>query len=201
MLGEGRSTLKKLRFINACILLALLIGCTKEEGIEQTAATTVNEDLEEQLSQLNDQLIESDNKINELYAMLENRIRSENDAYHELHTKIYMMENLLSHVPGIESRQGFVNDVNINGPTLTIEVRFAEKIEDDEAPNGFVIEEQETNLVTVDLAANYFILEGDKLQFLRTVDEFKEAVNEYDRFFNIYIVEDKVVMLTEQYLP
>ncbi len=201
MLGKGRSTLKKLRVIYAGILLVLLVGCTKEEGAEQTATTKVNGDLEEQLSQLNEQLIESENKIKELYVMLESRARDENEAYNELHNKIYIMENLLSRVPGINSRQGFVKDVNTSGATITLEVKFAEKKEDNEAPNGFVIEEQETKIVTVDLDANYFILKGDKLQTIPTADEFKEAANEYDRFFNIYIVENKIVMLTEQYLP
>lgn len=201
MLGKGRSTLKKLRVIYAGILLVLLVGCTKEEGAEQTATTKVNGDLEEQLSQLNEQLIESENKIKELYVMLESRARDENEAYNELHNKIYIMENLLSRVPGINSRQGFVKDVNTGGATITLEVKFAEKKEDNEAPNGFVIEEQETKIVTVDLDANYFILKGDKLQTIPTADEFKEAANEYDRFFNIYIVENKIVMLTEQYLP
>ncbi|WP_262173644.1 hypothetical protein [Saccharococcus sp. Marseille-Q5394] len=193
--------MKKLRVIYAGILLVLLVGCTKEEGAEQTATTKVNGDLEEQLSQLNEQLIESENKIKELYVMLESRARDENEAYNELHNKIYIMENLLSRVPGINSRQGFVKDVNTSGATITLEVKFAEKKEDNEAPNGFVIEEQETKIVTVDLDANYFILKGDKLQTIPTADEFKEAANEYDRFFNIYIVENKIVMLTEQYLP
>ncbi|MCM3637018.1 hypothetical protein M3152_04730 [Sporosarcina luteola] len=193
--------MKKLRVIYAGILLVLLVGCTKEEGAEQTATTKVNGDLEEQLSQLNEQLIESENKIKELYVMLESRARDENEAYNELHNKIYIMENLLSRVPGINSRQGFVKDVNTGGATITLEVKFAEKKEDNEAPNGFVIEEQETKIVTVDLDANYFILKGDKLQTIPTADEFKEAANEYDRFFNIYIVENKIVMLTEQYLP
>lgn len=192
--------MKKLRIICVGILLVLLVGCTKEEGAEHTTIHEYNK-LEDQLSQLNDQLIESDNKIKELYAILESRARDNNDAYSELHNKIYMMEKILAYVPSIKSRQGFVKDVDTSGATITIEVTFAEKREDNEAPNGFVIKERETNLVTVDLAASYFILKGDKLHTLQTVDEFKKAVNEYDRFFNLYIVEDKVVMITEQYLP
>lgn len=192
--------MKKLGMLCVGMLLVLLVGCTKEEGKEHTA-TNEYDNLEEQLSQLNEQLIEIDKKIKELYAMAESRARDENEAYSELHNKIYMMENLLYHVPGIKIRQGFVKDVNTSGATITLEVKFAEKREDNEAPNGFVIEEQETNLVTVDLAANYFILEGNKLHTIQTVDELKKVVNEYDRFFNIYIVEDEVVMLTEQYLP
>jgi len=59
------------------ILLILLVGCTEEEGTEYTT-TSKYDNLEEQLSQLNEQLIESDNK--ELDAMLESRTREKSIA-------------------------------------------------------------------------------------------------------------------------
>lgn len=184
-------------FIYIGVLMILLVGCAKEEPAQQTLA---NGNMEEQLSALNDKLEESDQQIKELYTLLENNTSYENDVYQDLNTKIHMLETLLSYVPSIEVKQGFVQDVRTNDNAITMTVQFGEKI-GQAAPNGFTIEEKETGTVTVDMNASYFIHEGVQLQSIRTIDDFKEVVDASQRFFTFYIVQGKVVMLAEQYVP
>lgn len=197
----GKSNLEKTHLIYVGILLLLLVGCVKDALPQQSIATNENDNWKEQIFELNDKLIENDKKINELYTIIEGINSIENEAYKELNTKIHMLESLVSHIPNIEKKQGFIDEININEANITFKVNYAEMTEDNNAPNGFIIEEKKKGTISVDLGASYYILEGNQIQFKQTIEEFNEVVNDYNRFFNLYIIDGKVVMLAEQYLP
>ncbi|WP_339249892.1 hypothetical protein NSQ43_10280 [Sporosarcina sp. FSL W8-0480] len=193
--------MEKTHLIYVGILLLLLVGCVKDALPQQSIATNENDNWKEQIFELNDKLIENDKKINELYTIIEGINSIENEAYKELNTKIHMLESLVSHIPNIEKKQGFIDEININEANITFKVNYAEMTEDNNAPNGFIIEEKKKGTISVDLGASYYILEGNQIQFKQTIEEFNEVVNDYNRFFNLYIIDGKVVMLAEQYLP
>jgi len=192
----------KSTFIYLALFILLVVGCTKEEIDEPTSANDDFEELEIQVSQLNEKLVENEKKIEELTASLEQENYDEMDAYNELLTRIYILESLMPHIPNLETRFGYINSVNLDGASSSVEIQFADMKQDDGAPNGFIIEEKEVSTVTLDPNASFFILiEGVKISNVATIEELENAVNEYNRLFKIYMVNDEVVMLTEQYIP
>ncbi|KGR77694.1 hypothetical protein CD29_13650 [Ureibacillus manganicus DSM 26584] len=184
------------------LLMLFLVGCTNEDVGQQTSVETVEYDnLQQQINQLSAQLKDNETKIEELNTFVEVLNRSNQDELSQLHNRIYMLESLISHNPSIESKHGFINDIKFDGTNSTLEIQFAEMKQDDGAPNGFVIEEKEISSLTLDKNANFFILESTMIKNIASIEDFKNAVNEHQRFFKLYIVDSKVVMLTEQYIP
>ena len=184
------------------LLMLFLVGCTNEDVGQQTSLETVEYDnLHQQINQLSAQLKDNETKIEELNTFVEVLNRSNQDELSQLHNRIYMLESLISHNPSIESKHGFINDIKFDGTNSTLEIQFAEMKQDDGAPNGFVIEEKEISSLTLDKNANFFILESTMIKNIASIEDFKNAVNEHQRFFKLYIVDSKVVMLTEQYIP
>ena len=179
----------------------LLVGCTKEEDLTENITSKEIENMEERISQLTKKLNESENQISELQDLFEQNSNSNSDAYNELNSKTYMLENLVSKLPNIQTKQGYINSITIDGTNIVMEVKFATKLEDKDAPNGFVIEEKDTSNVKVDNSASFFVLEGTKINNIVSIEEFKAIVGEYNRLFNLYIVNNQVVMVEEQYLP
>lgn len=191
----------KTTLIYVVVLILLVVGCTKEEIAPPSSASEDFEILEIQVSQLREQLGENEQKIDDLSKILE-QINGDNlYAYDELLTRIHILENLMSHVPNLVSKFGYINAVNVDGTSSLLEVQFADMKQDDGAPNGFVIKENERSTVTLDPNVSFYILEGVKIRNVATIEELKNAVNEYSRLFKIYMVNGEVVMLTEQYIP
>ncbi|MFY3792290.1 hypothetical protein ACOQFO_11510 [Ureibacillus sp. MALMAid1270] len=192
----------KSTFIYLALFILLVVGCTKEEIDTPTSSNDDFEELEIEVAKLSEKLVESEKKIEELTTLIDQENRNDIEVYNEINSRIYILESLMSHIPNLETRFGYINEVNVDGSSITLEIQFADMKQDDSAPNGFVIEEKEVSIVTLDPNASYFILvDGVKISNVGTVDELEEAVNEYSRLFKIYMANDEIVMLTEQYIP
>jgi hypothetical protein len=45
-----------------------------------------------------------------------------------------------------------------------------------------------------------FIIEGTNPEYTR-IEDFKREIKEYDRFFDLYFIEDQLVLISQRYIP
>ena len=181
--------------------MLLLAGCTKEDDLKDHTSSGEDKNLEDQILQLNHQLKESENQILELKNLYEQNANSTTEYYNELNTKIYMLENILYKLPNLEVRHSYINEMKLDGTNVELEVTLANMLDDEDAPNGYSIEEKEKRNILVDNEASFFVLEGTSMTQVPSVEELQPIIDRSKRFFKLYIVNDRILMLAEQYLP
>ncbi|MGM8216740.1 hypothetical protein ACLIA0_14485 [Bacillaceae bacterium W0354] len=118
-----------------------------------------------------------------------------------MQSRIYQLEHLLANIPSIGYKQGYIEAFKEDEMQTSLLIKFAVMEKDNEAPNGFVIKEKESEYVEAANNIEIFFLEGTELHNLKSIDELESKVNEHDRLFNIYLVNNKIIMLSEQYVP
>ena len=181
--------------------MLLLAGCTKEDDLKDYTSSGEDKNLEDHILQLNHQLKESENQILELKNLYEQNAHSTTEYYNELYTKIYMLENIVYKLPNLEVRHGYINAMTLDGTNVGLEVTLSNMLDDEDAPNGFSIEEKETRNILADNEASFFVLEGTSMTQVPSVKELQPIIDRSKRFFKLYIVNDRILMLAGQYLP
>lgn len=190
------------------ILLLLLTGCTKNPTTSEEkvrADSSVNmEDLEaikETLQKLEEDLIEKNNAIKELQTTVESTKTSHLDRIVELENKVHMQEVLLSHLPAIVHKQGYITEIKRDGTQLFFVIDYATWEQDPSAPNGgkLVNEEEEQEVIAASEAIGTYVLNDAAVLVYQSFDEFEEG--NLEGLFNLYLVEGQIVLITEQYLP
>lgn len=181
----------------------LLLASCKEEDVlvleEKQQLEKQVYTLSEQLNSRDEELESIKNQLTELQSMVENS--DLNEKYSELDKRLYMLEGLIEKLPNLEKRFAFVKGLSMNGTNAVLDVQFVNMFDDDEAPSGFSIEEEEAGRVTVDMDAQFFVLENMKMTEVPTLEEFQQILDGHERLYELYMSGKHILMMKEQYLP
>lgn len=188
--------MKKRLFV--LVMLLFTAGCMEPEAESDSQAQPPAMDIGE-VSELKEEIIRLENTLldtQETIEALEQMIMSHDGlGYGELRRNQQMVEDLIRHLPEIEIRTGFIQQVEDE----SMSIDFAEKIESPEAPNGFEImneiEEAESFPVTEGLTI--FVLNGTDLE-VRTLNEFDPSRH---FLFEFYMSKGKIIQVREMYVP
>lgn len=190
------------------ILLLLLTGCTKspttsEERVRADSSINIDEieSLNETVKKLEEDLVEKNSAIEELKVTVESIKTSHLDRVVELENKVHMQEVLLAHLPAIVHKQGYIKEIKRDGTQLFFVIDYAAWEQDPSAPNGgkLVNEEEEEELIAGGEAIEAYVLNDAAMPVYQSFDAFEEE--RHEGLFNLYIVEDEIVLICEQYLP
>lgn len=184
--------------------LLFTVGCTNKEAVTQSDGL-INEleskvkELELKVQQQQSLLEEHQDqltKVNELEVLSENLTRLE-ESNVNFHDNVYMLTQLIQRTT--ISKTAMLNKAEIKDEKLLLDVTYTNKIQDDEAPNGFHLEETSEGTKTVSLSKNVPIFLLDNPSKLKEV-EWEQVVN-HRGFLQLFEKEGEVVFIWEMYLP
>lgn len=174
------------------ILLSLISGCTDKKVASNNYENDISK-LEKEILELN-QAMEKQQLLNDELKMMMNTFE---ESYTVLHNNFYAMDELIDLT--IDSKTAMLNNAEIKGDLLNLNITFTEKIRDENAPNGFRLEETEEGTVTLTISKNVPIFLVKNASSIIQV-EWEEVVT-HRGFLQLYEKNGEVVFISENYLP
>ncbi|QFF97498.1 hypothetical protein PB01_00980 [Psychrobacillus glaciei] len=181
------------------ILLLLIVGCTNKN--------VPSDDFENDISKLENKIVELNQAVEKQRFLLEeqekkimlNEMKMETveELNTVLHNNFHSMNELIN--LSIDSKTAMLNSAEIKGNTLNLNITFTEKIMDQDAPNGFHLEETEGGAITLSISENVPICLVKGGSSLIQVDW--EEVVIHRGLLQLYEKDGEVVFISEIYLP
>lgn len=174
------------------ILLLLLVGCTNKNVASKDYDNDISK-LESEILKLN-QAMEQQQLLNE---ELEMKMKTLEDSSTVLQNNFYAMNELIDLT--IDSKTAMLNNAEIKGDILNLNITFTEKIIDQSAPNGFRLEETEGGTITLSISNNVPIFLVKNVSSIIQVDWGKVVTHR--GLLRLYKNNGEVVFISEVYLP
>jgi len=119
------------------------------------------------------------------------------ESYTIFHNNLYSLNQLVNLT--LDSKTAILNHAEVQGDTLNLNITFADKIGDQDEPNGFRLEETEEGTMTLSVSKNvpiYLLKDASSL-----VEVDWEKVVTHRGFLQLYEKDGEVVFISEIYLP
>lgn len=168
--------------------------------------------LSEKLATYDQALDEANQRIEQL----ERKDHSQNQALEENKIEIHRLQSLVEGLENVTKEMAFIHGVEEVNGILNLTIDHAEWFSGDEAnkaasednkdtslPNGYYIRNNnyEPVVVEVDEDTLIYVLKGSNLEYME-YDKFKRYIDSPEtKLFWYYEVENKVVLMMEQYRP
>lgn len=199
--------------VGLVIIILLLVGVIFLQSISQPEKKTLESDLNSTGEAENLNIFELQEQIEELTKELKNleNIRNEiNETNQYNYLEISKLRKLVSSIPEIESEIAFITNASEHGHNL-IELDYVEWLVGEEAikasgetpPNGFYVRNETVEKITktIDDNADIYILDGVSHKWI-DITEFKNYLPEETyRLYWVYEINEKIVLIEEQYIP
>lgn len=201
------------------LLFIFLMGCTNHA--EKVSSDPNNAQIIDQLNQMKEEFQKElevvNNELAHLSAKLESKDKEiqmlkekvefnnpfSNSYVKELNDNIRIIDQIVTNFPELTVRQGYINGVIGEGSDLYFKIDFAMMVHNDgSSPNNFHIENEKEEYVKVKAVQDVemYTIDG-VIPYFVSLDKFEKDIKEYKRLFNLYFVNDKLVLVKEQYLP
>jgi hypothetical protein len=198
----------KYRYFFIYMLLLLLMGCTNNSTSENDNNTELNNIsneiklINERLSKYELELAKKDQKIKELRSLIESNMMSNNQIFIELSNNINRNEHLIKHLPDISLKQGYIKELVKDAQGTFFIIDYAEWQSKSDAPNGglLVNEKEETDKIKINNEIISFVLDGASLT-LQPFKDFNPKDHEHSGLFDLYIINNEIILISERYLP
>lgn len=194
--------MKKWMFI--CLIVVIILnGCIKQNEHEKTDINTNNEQTNEVLEKIDD-IEDSIKLLEEQMANLQNEFEVEKD-HNQIdfeHLSIHTSQNkhLLKHIPNIKILNGYIENINKTESEVILQIQKIDLIIDENEPNNYRLESGEFMEIILHDDILIYVLDGTN-PYIVTHEDLNDKNEEYKRLFEFYIVEDKAILVSEQYLP
>ncbi|TFB19591.1 hypothetical protein E3U55_10550 [Filobacillus milosensis] len=196
------------RFWFVLIVLFIMNGCSDKEEVNGEMADALN-DLERKVSALEQKLTDQQVKIDdqketideqaELIEKQEQRLKQEEDIkkndHRRLDEKIHRVYDLVSQTTASET--AILNSSEVKDGYIELVVTYADMVEDENAPNGFRLEEKNEETVLVDVSTPVYLGSIDPHRML-DIQGFKSKKGAFLEFFK---KDGEIVFVQERYLP
>ncbi|WP_202080145.1 hypothetical protein [Caldalkalibacillus salinus] len=178
--------------IIVCIMV--ITGCS----VQNTQSSAFDEgELTEKVASLEEHINDYEEELQELRGLVDTHKAMYTEQANMTRIELTQLKHLINHLPNITHRQGYLD--LISNETATIQLAY--KIESDEAPNGFMIEEGEQEVKNVSEDVMIYILEGTQLKSLDSVNALSETLKDHQRLFDLYFLQGELLLVSEVYLP
>jgi hypothetical protein len=111
------------------------------------------------------------------------------------------VEHIIKHLPNVERKFGYIEQISLTDPDTTLRVQLVEMIDDATMPNNYRMEYLEVDNLTVSNDVLIYALDSVNQVKIDSIDDFNEKIKEHERLFIFTIINDKAALITEQYLP
>lgn len=182
---------KKLKVLVFLTIMISLVSCSGDEE-----STDKNIDKYEQRI----------NKLEEEICLLKDKIQRINtqDNQKYIEKEIYKFEEIINELPDVDVKLGYINNIEKNS-TVKFKVDFIKWLVDDgdEFPNGFKIlnTEKDTKELYISSDKCVYTLDSDGLNSKKLNDFVNNYNKEKKQLFKLYIINDGIVFIEEQYIP
>lgn len=143
------------------------------------------------LEEVETRLMEAENQLTQL----ENFIEMNSWDINRLNIHLKQARHVLNSIPALQVKLGYITNFDSKE---TLQVQQVNLLDDSDAPNGFVIEK--ADIVTIKLNNKVLIYHDPLGTSEVSFDEFRSR-REHHRLYNIYIINNEIIMLTEMYIP
>ncbi|MEO4053919.1 hypothetical protein [Solibacillus sp. CAU 1738] len=174
------------------ILLLMIIGCSGKNVDLNNYENDISK-LESEILELN-QAMEKQQFLNDELKMEMNTLE---ESYTVLQNNFYALNELIDLT--IESKTAMLNNAEIKGDILNLNITFTEKVSDKNAPNGFRLEETEEGTKTLNISKNVPVYLLKDPSSIIQVDW--EKVVTHRGLLQLYEKNGEVVFISEIYLP
>ncbi|OZM58204.1 hypothetical protein CIB95_01115 [Lottiidibacillus patelloidae] len=149
-----------------------------------------NESLEDTINSLKDKLTKASSDIEKLDDYVSNLIGSDKRLSH-----------LISYLPQLSRKDGYINVIIEDDLGISVMVDYVQVVQTDTL-STVQIENELVEYVKENAVddVQFYVLDDSKLKHT-TLKEFKDELDvDYKRLFNLYFVEDKLVLVMEMVL-
>ena len=179
------------------LLLTLLFvtGCTKEEG--QLNITESSRDGENNPAAQNSKLEDVEKRLTEAESrltQLENLTEAQSELLDRNSKHLKQAHHVLNNIPALEVKKGYITNFDSQE---ALQVQLVNFLEDPDAPNGFRLEMADVVSIKLNNKALIYYELGTREVSL---DEFMSHKEDY-RLYDIYIINNEIIMLAEMYVP
>ena len=188
----------KKSLLSVSLLLFFLVGC-EEKDVQLPEANNANERTEE-ITNLQTQVEELQSQLAELKSSTEFQYDQNNLTLNQLLFTGEKVEHIMKHLPNVEKKFGYIEQIN-TGAETTLRVQLVDMVGDDTMPNNYRLDELAIDTLTVGNDVLMYALDSVSQVKIESIDELSEKVKEHKRLFIFTIISNKVVLITEQYLP
>lgn len=110
---------------------------------------------------------------------------------------LYVYMELVNHTATFKT--ALLNDVHMDGKQIILNMTYANKIADEDSPNGFYLEkiDEGTKNVTIADEVPIYFLQGASTYYLATWED----VRKHNGFFRLYENDGEVVFIIQSYIP
>ena len=204
-------------FFSSILLIHNLMQTIKEQKSDITSTIF---SLEEKIDELNETLAiyeKSLKEANTRIEFLEHKDNYWNEMSGEYTTEIAKLWHLVKRIPQLTTRMAFIKQIDEERNTVYVTLDYAEWFSGDEAvkaasednykdvslPNGFYIRNNkiEQDKVKIEQETLIYVLEGSRLEYIEYNDFKSYLKSPNEKLFWFYEIENKVVLMMEQYRP
>jgi hypothetical protein len=202
LLQFWRGNLKKKNvFYNLIYLLLLLfiVGCTNGNVTSEDLENDISK-LESEILQLNQFMAKQQKLVEEQekkIILIESKMVNLEESSTVLNNNFLAMNEIVNLTS--ESKTAMLNNAEINGDILNLNITYTEKINDQNDPNGFHLEEtvEGTQILSISKNIPIYLLKDPS----SIIEVDWEKVVTHRGLLQIYEKNGKVVFISEIYIP
>lgn len=200
--------MKKLLKISIILVsIALLIGCSND-SIDKNEQAYKNKEIENhtnEITELKKELESLQQEMESIRKTVEDNMLLK-DTVINLNNEVNKLRAVIENLPGVEIKLAYINNIKEENETIEFKVDFITWItgEGDDFPNGFKIinETEENKSLYVSLDTPVYIIDSMKQKNI-TLKSFIEGYKnqQFKTPYRLYIIENKIILIEEQYVP
>ncbi|WP_188205527.1 hypothetical protein [Alkalibacillus aidingensis] len=189
--------MRKICLVMVPVITLFVTGCT-----DQTNSDEMQNKLSEMENRINylEQTMMDQQSVIQYYEddinSLEDSNKELNDYTSRVSQDLHVLNEAIS--LAMDTQTAILEDTQNDRGDLEINITYAEKINDDSAPNGFYLEEQDDDTLTIDRDVPIYMLENPST--LVNV-EWDEMERKGGNFLQLFENDGEVVLIKELYIP
>lgn len=190
--------MSKKKFLAPCltvsICLVFFMGCDNPEDSTKENEVVLTEGLVES----NKQIVDLQLKVTELEETLSAFQKDTMDESNYQNIQLYNLNKIVNALPDVENKYGYIESISDNGEVI---VNRVDMLSDESMPNGYLINNLEKNeTFKLDSKTLYYTVE-EVAPVNVSLEDFKVQIQEYPRLMIFTIIDEKVIIVSQQYLP
>ena len=183
-----------------CFFILLAAGCQPEKQQKVNSGNEENS-MQKELLTLKEQLVEMQSQQKEFQSLLEAENNHNKERYDELWFRTVQMEHIVNHIPDLEVKLGYIQEIKSHDDKKTLLVQLVDMKEDNTSPNNYKIEPRKIAEIPLSDEISIYILNGVFPAVSIPLEELQAKMRDYNRLFHFHIMNGETIMLTEKYLP
>lgn len=176
------------------LCVVLLGGCVNSE-----VTTTENETaLKENIVELDTQLADTQVMVKELEETLTAFQSDQMNSSNYQSIELNKLKQIVNALPNVENKHGYIESISDNGEVI---VKRIDMLSDDTMPNGYRLEDLGKNETFQLNSETLYYTVSEVFPVPVSLEDFKAQIQEYPRLMIFTTVDNKVIVVNQQYLP